>query len=77
MTVAVLYVDEEPLATFAPGDEIRSESREAVQLLRRMHLRVAMLTGNNRAVATWAGREFGVDQFAAEALPHEQQEVVH
>lgn len=76
MTVAVLLVDEEPLAAVALADEIRPESREAVQLLHRMHVSVAMLTGDNRAVATWVARELGIDRFAAEVLPHEKQEVV-
>lgn len=76
MTVAVLLVDEQPFAAFALADEIRPESREAVQLLHRMHVSVAMLTGDNRAVATWVARELGIDRFAAEVLPHEKQEVV-
>ncbi len=76
MTIAVLLVDEQPCAAFALADEIRPESREAVTLLHRMGIHVAMLTGDQRAVATWVARELGIDRFMAEVLPEDKQNVV-
>ncbi|MCX2727145.1 HAD-IC family P-type ATPase [Thermomicrobium sp. 4228-Ro] len=76
MTIAVLLVDEEPRAAFALADEIRPESREAVALLHRVGIRVAMLTGDQRAVASWVARELGIDRFMAEVLPEDKQHSV-
>ncbi len=76
MTIAVLLIDGQPRAAFALADEIRPESREAVALLHGMGIRVAMLTGDQRAVASWVARELGIDWFMAEVLPDDKQKVI-
>lgn len=76
MTIAVLLVDDLPVAAFALADQIRPESREAVRALHRRGIQVAMLTGDSRAVAQWVARELGIDQVFAEVLPAEKESII-
>jgi Cu2+-exporting ATPase len=57
------------LGAFAVEDEIRPESREAVTELHRLGVRVAMITGDSKAVADSVARRIGIDEVAAEVLP--------
>jgi P-type Cu2+ transporter len=57
------------LGAFAIEDEIRPESSEAVAELHRLGVRVAMLTGDSKAVADSVARRIGIDEVAAEVLP--------
>lgn len=57
------------LGVFAVEDEIRPESREAVEELHRLGMRVAMMTGDSKAVAESVARRLGIDEVAAEVLP--------
>jgi Cu2+-exporting ATPase len=57
------------LGAFAFEDEIRPESSEAVAELHRHGIRVAMITGDSKAVADSVARRIGIDEVAAEVLP--------
>jgi P-type Cu2+ transporter len=64
------------LGALATEDEIRPESLEAVTELHRLGIRVAMITGDSRAVADSVARRIGIDEVAAEVLPAEKAEAV-
>jgi len=51
------------------ADALKPESREAIQRLRAMGVRVLMLTGDNRLAAQSIAAEAGVEDFEAEVLP--------
>ena len=74
----VLYAVEEGrlLGAFAVEDEIRPESREAVAELHRLGIRVAMITGDSKAVANSVARRLGIDEVAAEILPADKAAAV-
>ncbi len=54
------------------ADEIRPESRLAVQDLHERGVSVVMLTGDARAVADQVGRELGIDTVIAEVRPEDK-----
>jgi Cu2+-exporting ATPase len=64
------------LGMFALGDTIRPESAEAVALLRKRGIRVAMLTGDSHEVADWVAAKLGITEVFAEVLPGQKSEVV-
>jgi P-type Cu2+ transporter len=64
------------IGAIALEDEIRPESREAVEELQRLGLRVAMITGDARHVAETVGSELGVDEVLAEILPEDKHREV-
>ena len=74
----VTYVVEEGrlLGALALEDEIRPESREAVEELHRLGLQVAMITGDSKKVADSVARDIGIDRVAAEVLPADKASAV-
>ena len=75
-TVLYVIADGRLLGALATEDEIRPESLEAVAELHRLGVRVAMITGDSRAVADSVARRIGIDEVAAEVLPAEKAEAV-
>jgi Cu2+-exporting ATPase len=74
---AIYLVDEQRvLATFAIADQVRPESREAVDRLHGQHIEVAMLTGDARPVAEAVAAELGIDTVFAEVLPEQKSEKI-
>jgi Cu2+-exporting ATPase len=64
------------LGALAVEDEIRPESSEAVAELHRLGVRVAMITGDSKAVADSVARRIGIDEVAAEVLPADKAAAV-
>lgn len=57
------------LGAFALADEIRAESREAIDALHRRGIRVVMITGDAQAVAQSVADELGIDEVFAGVRP--------
>src|ERR1700724_2047846 len=74
----VLYVVAQTrlLGAFAVEDEIRPESSAAINELHRLGIRVAMITGDSKAVADSVARRIGIDEVAAEVLPADKASAV-
>jgi P-type Cu+ transporter len=51
------------------ADVLRSEAKEAVAALRRMGLRVILLTGDAEAITSTVGRQLAIDEVEAGLLP--------
>jgi Cu2+-exporting ATPase len=75
---AVLYVirQSQVIGAIALEDEIRSESRQAVEQLHQLGVRVAMITGDARQVAAAVGEELEIDEVLAEVLPEDKHSKV-
>jgi Cu2+-exporting ATPase len=75
---AVLYVIEgqQVAGALALEDEIRPESREAIDELHRLGVRVAMITGDAHQVADAVGADLGIDQVFSEVLPEDKHSKV-
>jgi len=75
-TVVYLIEGDEILGMIALADTVRPESAEAVALLKKRGIRVAMLTGDAREVGDWVAGQLGIDEVFAEVLPGQKSEVV-
>ncbi len=75
-SVVYLVVDSEIVAAFALADVVREASKQAVQRLHEMDIRVAMLTGDSQQVADAVANELGIDTVFAEVLPEHKDEKV-
>jgi len=75
---AVLYVirDNEVTGAISLEDEIRPESRQAVDQLHQLGVRVGMITGDARQVAASVAAELGIDEVLAEVLPEDKHSKV-
>jgi len=68
-TVVGVSRDGRLLGFIGIADRLRDSSRDAVQRLRRMGIRVVMLTGDNRTTAAAIAHDAGIETFRAEVLP--------
>jgi P-type Cu2+ transporter len=75
-TVLHVVVDGRVAGVVAVEDEIRPESREAIDALHALGIRVAMITGDSQAVADSVARRLGIDDVAAQVLPGDKAEAV-
>jgi Cu2+-exporting ATPase len=75
---AVLYVisDGSVVGALSLEDEIRPESRAAVDQLHQLGVQVAMITGDARQVAEAVGAELDIDEVMAEVLPEDKHSKV-
>jgi Cu2+-exporting ATPase len=74
----VLYVirDDQVIGALGLADQVRPESREAIDALERMGIEVAMITGDAHEVAQAVATELGVQQVFAEVLPENKDQAV-
>jgi Cu2+-exporting ATPase len=75
---SVLYVVEDGRASgaLALEDEIRPESRQAVEELHRLGVKVAMITGDAHQVAATVASALNIDQVLSEVLPEDKHSKV-
>ena len=64
------------LGMIAVADTVKDDSPEAVAELRKMGIRVVMITGDNPRTAQAVGQTAGVDQVVAGVLPDGKADVV-
>jgi Cu2+-exporting ATPase len=75
-TVLYVIVDGRVAGAIAVEDEVRPESREAVDALHALGVRVAMITGDSQEVADSVARRLGIDEVAAQVLPGDKAAAV-
>src|ERR1700681_1530435 len=68
-TVLYAVAQDRRLGVFEVKVKTRPNSSEAVAELHRLGVRVAMITGDSKAVADSVARRIGIDEVAAEVLP--------
>lgn len=71
-TVVVLESEGTPLGLIALSDTIKPEATDAVKTLHAKGVKVIMLTGDNRAAATYMAKQAGIDEVIAEVMPQEK-----
>jgi Cu2+-exporting ATPase len=75
-SIVHVVVDGRLAGVIALADLIRDESREAVADLKAMGIRVAMLTGDNRATAAYVAEQLGIEAVFAEVLPGDKEATI-
>ncbi|MBI2582295.1 HAD-IC family P-type ATPase, partial [Candidatus Woesearchaeota archaeon] len=68
-TVMVLSDKKNVLGLIAVADELKSDSSEAIAILKSMGLVPYMITGDNSRTAQAIAKKVGIDKFFAEVLP--------
>ena len=75
-TVMFVAIDNRAAGLVAVSDPIKESTYEAIQILHREGIRIAMVTGDSRTTAEAVARRLGIDQVEAEVLPEQKVEVI-
>nr|WP_010133864.1 heavy metal translocating P-type ATPase [Microbulbifer agarilyticus] len=75
-TAMYAAVDGELAGVIAVADPIREDAAAAVQRIKRLGLRIEMLTGDNATTANAVAKQLGIEQVHAELLPEDKEKIV-
>ena len=71
-TTLYLKIDEKVIGYITLTDEIKSDAKKTMNLLKKIGIKTRMLTGDKKAVANKIAKEIGIDQVKAEMLPQDK-----
>jgi len=71
-TAIFISHDKKLVGALIIADEIRAESKNVILKLKKMGLKIAMITGDNKKTAEAVARELKIDKVLAEVLPDEK-----
>lgn len=75
-TIVFVLIDDQLAGYIALADEIRPESKLAIESFKKNGIKVMMATGDNERVAKAVAAELGLDGYYGEVLPHQKVEIV-
>lgn len=71
-TVTCVVKSQQLVGSIALADVVREESRQAIQDLKALGVRVAMITGDSEEVAAWVAKQLQLDEYFAKVLPEQK-----
>ena len=75
-TVSLLAVDRQPVALVGLADTVKESSAPSVKALKKMGLKVVMLTGDNERTAKVIAQILGIDTIFANVRPGGKEDIV-
>jgi Cu+-exporting ATPase len=75
-TVFYLALNGKAIGILAVADVIKESTYEAIEMLHKDHIRIVMVTGDNKITAKAVGLTLGIDEIEAEILPEEKNRII-
>jgi Cu+-exporting ATPase len=75
-TIVYLAIDGVPAGLIGIADPLKSSTKDAIATLRRMGMRIVMLTGDAQSTADAVGRTLGITEIIAGVLPGGKADVI-
>lgn len=75
-TVVIVGLNDKVIGLITIGDEVKEHARTSISDLKRLGLRVMMLTGDKARAARSVARDLGIDEVVAEVKPHDKVRII-
>ncbi len=75
-TVVMVAIEGKMTGVIAIADRIKDSAKDAIRELKKMGVKVAMITGDNRRTAEAVGKSLDIDRVLAEVLPQDKAKEV-
>lgn len=75
-TIVTVAVDNQAVGLIGLADQVRDSAADAVAALKKLGLRVLMVTGDSQFAADHVARELGIDRTYAEVKPADKRQIV-
>ncbi len=72
----VLFNDQQALAVFGLADQVREQSRKAIDRLHEMGIETVMITGDAEVVAKTVAADLNIDRYYARVLPQDKAALI-
>ncbi len=72
LTTTFVAVNRQIVGTIFFEDSLRSDTKKAISEIKKMKIKVVMLTGDNGNIAKRIAEEVGIDEYYPELLPHDK-----
>jgi len=75
-TILFVAHGKDVIGAIVVADKIREESKKVIRELKKMGLKIAMVSGDSKAAAEEVGKKIGIEKVLAEVLPSEKSEEI-
>jgi Cu+-exporting ATPase len=75
-TVLFIAINEQISGLIAISDIIRPTTKEAIDLLHKDHLKIVMLTGDNKTASEYVAKKLNIDEVQWDVLPQDKSRII-
>ncbi|MDE6614724.1 MAG: HAD-IC family P-type ATPase, partial [Clostridia bacterium] len=75
-SIIMVAIDGKAVGVLAVADTLKDDSKESIEQLKRLGLRLILLSGDNQRVADSIAKSVGIDEVIANVLPEQKGEVI-
>lgn len=75
-TVLFIAVNERISGLIAVSDVIRPTTKEAIDLLHKDHVKIVMLTGDNKTASLYVAKKLNIDEVQWDVLPQDKSRII-
>ncbi|MDE6758565.1 MAG: heavy metal translocating P-type ATPase [Clostridia bacterium] len=75
-SIVMVAIDGKAVGVLAVADTLKDDSKESIERLKKLGLRLILLSGDNQRVADSIAKSVGIDEVIANVLPEQKSEVI-